>query len=78
MESNGNLSREDATLLLFLNEFGVDIILYNPAGHTDIENYIDPSLYDVHWLEEMVFEQEYQDFQQKEKSILKNFIKRIF
>ncbi|MED4402932.1 YceG family protein [Metabacillus fastidiosus] len=78
METNGEPSREDAALLLFLNEFGLDIILYNPAGHTDIENYIDSTYYDTHWLEEMVFEQEYQEFQRNEKSLFKKFIKRIF
>lgn len=78
METNGELSREDAALLLFLNTFGVDIIVYNPAGHMDLENYIDPLHYDVHWLEDMVFEQEYQQFQQRGDSVLKKFIKRIF
>lgn len=78
METNGELSREDAALLCFLNEFGVDIILYNPAGLVDIENYVDPSHYDVHWLEEMVFEQEYQEFQRTEKTLFQKFIKRIF
>ncbi|MFJ7935847.1 YceG family protein [Sporosarcina sp. NPDC096371] len=78
METNGAPSREDAALLLFLNQFGVDIILYNPAGHTDIEEYIDPANYDVHWLEDMVFGQEYQQQQIKEQSIFKKIIKSIF
>lgn len=78
MENNGAPSREDAALLLFLNRFGVDIILYNPAGHTDIEEYINPENYDVHWLEDMVFGQEYQQYQPKEQSIFKKFIKNIF
>jgi hypothetical protein len=77
-ETNGELSREDAALLLFLNTFGIDIILYNPAGHTDIESYIDPSYYDVHWLEEMVFNLEYQEFQPKKESLIKKIIKCIF
>ena len=78
METNGEPTREDAALLLFLNKFGVDLILYNPAGHTDIENYIEPHFYDVHWLEDMVFEQEYQEFQAKEESVFKKIIKRLF
>lgn len=78
METNGEPSREDAALLLFLNRFGVDIILYNPAGHTDIEDYIDPIHYDVHWLEDMVFGQAYQEFKPKEQSLFKKFIKGIF
>ena len=78
METNGAPSREDAALLQFLNRFGVDIILYNPAGHTDIEEYIDPANYDVHWLEDMVFGQEYQQPQVKEQSIFKKIIKKYF
>ncbi len=78
METNGKPSREDAAVLLFLNRFGVDIILYNPAGHTDIEEFIDPTHYDVHWLEDMVFGQEYQQFKPKGRSIFKKFIKNIF
>ena len=77
-ETNGELSREDAALLLFLNEFGLDIILYNPAGHNDIENYIDTALYDVHWLEDVVFNQEFAGFKKKSQSIISKFIKRIF
>lgn len=75
MEKNGEPSREDAALLLFLNEFGCDVIWYNPAGHNDIEQFINPSFYDVHWLEEVEFQQE---FQEKEESIIKKIIKKIF
>lgn len=75
MEKNGEPSREDAALLLFLNEFGLDLIWYNPAGHNDIEHYIDSSHYDTHWLEEVSFEQE---FQEKETSFIKRMVKRFF
>jgi len=78
METNGELSREDASLLLFLNEYGFDIILYNPAGHNDIEKYIDPSHYDVHWLEDVVFEQEYQESIPKDKSVFSKLFKKLF
>ena len=79
METNGEPSREDAALLNFLNEFGVDIILYNPAGHLDIEHYIEPLYYDVHWLEEVVFEQSFQDTPRNSgESIIKKIIKRYF
>lgn len=76
-EKSGEISREDAALLLFLNEFGIDIIHYNPAGHNDIENYIDEDYYDIHWLEDVVFEQEFQN-PQKNKSVFKRLINRIF
>lgn len=78
METNGEPSREDAALMAFLNEFGVDLVLYNPAGHTDIEKYIDSSYYDTHWLEEIAFEQEFQELRRKEKSILKKIMNGFF
>lgn len=72
-ELNGTLSRSDAALLLLLNQFGIDIVIYNPPGHNDVENFIDNDLYDTHWQEDVVFEQEY-----KEPSLLKKlFHQRI-
>ncbi|RBW70993.1 YceG family protein [Bacillus taeanensis] len=55
-EMNGSLSRSDAALLLLLNEMGVDLILYHPAGHNDVEQYITEDKFDVHRLDEMCFE----------------------
>ncbi|KAB2333581.1 YceG family protein [Bacillus mesophilum] len=72
-EVNGFLVRTDAALLLLLNQFGIDIVIYNPPGHNDIENFIDESLYDVHWLEDVVFDQEF-----KEPSIIKSTISKLF
>ncbi|WP_080845720.1 YceG family protein [Cytobacillus gottheilii] len=72
-EVNGFLVRTDAALLLLLNQFGIDIVIYNPPGHNDIENFIDERLYDVHWLEDVVFEQEF-----KEPSIIKSTISKLF
>lgn len=71
-ELNGTMTRTDAALLLLLNQFGIDIVLYNPPGHNDLENFIEDGLYDVHWLEDVVFEQEF-----KEPSLLKK-VKGIF
>jgi hypothetical protein len=68
-ELSGTLSRSDAALLQLLNHFGIDIIIYNPPGHNDIENYLDESLFDKHWLDEVVFDLEY-----KEPSILKKVL----
>lgn len=65
-ELNGHFTREDAAVLLLLNTFGIDIIIYNPAGHLDIENYINEGIFDEHWLEDVVFEMEY-----KEASLIK-------
>ncbi|WP_335869874.1 YceG family protein [Bacillus sp. 2205SS5-2] len=71
-EVNGSLSRSDAALLLFMNEIGFDIILYNPPGHNCIEQFIQVDVFDTHWLEEMIFELEF-----KEESVLQKFIKSI-
>ncbi|KAB2338189.1 hypothetical protein F7731_01060 [Cytobacillus depressus] len=71
-ELNGTMTRTDAALLLLLNQFGIDIVLYNPPGQNDLENFIEEGLYDVHWLEDVVFEQEF-----KEPSIFKK-VKGMF
>lgn len=68
-EVNGTFTREDAAILLLMNAIGLDIIIYNPPGHLDIENFVSEVTFDVHWLEDIVFELEY-----KEPS----FIKRGF
>lgn len=60
-ELNGMMTRTDAALLLLLNQFGIDIVVYNPPGHNDLENFIDEGVYDVHWLEDVVFEQEFKE-----------------
>ncbi|TKD68267.1 YceG family protein [Pseudalkalibacillus hwajinpoensis] len=71
-EMNGTLSRSDAVVLNLLNEFGLDIILYNPPGHQCIERYIDSSHFDIHWLEEMAFRQDF-----KEPSVFRKLFKSI-
>jgi Putative component of 'biosynthetic module' len=71
-EINGMLSRSDAARLLFFNELGVDITVYNPPGHNCIEQYIESSVFDTHWLEEMSFELEF-----KEPSFVKRFFRTL-
>ncbi|MCY8960279.1 YceG family protein [Bacillus atrophaeus] len=71
-EFNGELTRSDAAALLFLNEIGIDIAIYNPPGHQDIEHYIEEDQYDIHWLEDMVFQQDY-----KEPSIVRRLFRTI-
>ncbi|MTH55197.1 hypothetical protein GKZ89_17500 [Bacillus mangrovi] len=72
-EKNGPFSRSDAALLLLMNEFGMDITVFNPAGQNDLEHYIEESSFDVHWLEEVSFEEEF-----KESSPLKKIFKKWF
>lgn len=45
----------DAVKLLFMSSMGVDVIIYNPAGYNDIEDYIREEHYDIHRLEEIAF-----------------------
>lgn len=71
-QMNGTLTRNDAVLLLLLNQFGVDLILYNPSAHNDIETFITEGLFDTHWLEDVVFDQEF-----KETSFLKKNPKNL-
>jgi hypothetical protein len=76
-ELSGMLSRSDAALLLLLNQFGIDIILYNPPGHNDIENFIDERLFDKHWLEEMVFDLEYKEPSVFKKGLFQGILKNL-
>ncbi|RAS82915.1 YceG family protein [Priestia endophytica] len=71
-EKNGVLSRSDAALLLLLNEFGFDLFLYNPQGHNDLELYLNSECFDTHWLDEMVFGQDF-----KQPSIFRKVLKSM-
>lgn len=72
---NGSLTRPDAALLLLLNQLGVDLVIYNPAGHSDIEKYIDRSVFVSHWLEDVVFELELKEPSAFKKVIFQGIIK---
>lgn len=74
---NGILSRSDAALLLLLNQFGFDIVIYNPAGQSDIENYVHTDIFDTHWLEDLVFEQEYKEPSPLKKFTFSGFLKNL-
>jgi hypothetical protein len=76
-ELTGMLSRSDAALLLLLNQFGIDIILYNPPGHNDIENFLDERLFDKHWLEDVVFELEYKEPSIFKKGLFQGILKNL-
>ncbi|MFZ7944203.1 MULTISPECIES: YceG family protein [Bacillaceae] len=76
-ESTGPLSRSDAALLLLLNQFGIDIILYNPPGHNDIENYLDERLFDKHWLDDVVFDLEFKEPSLFKKGLLQGILKNL-
>ena len=69
---NGKLSRADASILLLLNELGLDIIIFNPTGNKDIEFYIEDNYFDSHMLEEVALDQEF-----KGKSIVQRFVASV-
>ena len=79
-EYAGNFSREDAVLLLILNQMGIDILLLNPTGQNDIEQYIDEQFYDIHWLDEMAFDENFfnEILSIQPKSVFKRLFKKIF
>jgi len=76
-ELAGMLSRSDAALLLLLNQFGIDIILYNPPGHNDIENFLDERLFDMHWLEDVVFDLEFKEPSIFKKGLFQGILKNL-
>ncbi|MEH6906467.1 YceG family protein [Neobacillus drentensis] len=76
-ELSGILSRSDAALILLLNQFGIDIILYNPPGHNDIESYLDERLFDTHWLEDVVFNLEFKEPSIFKKGLFQGILKNL-
>jgi hypothetical protein len=76
-ELSGKLSRSDAALILLLNHFGIDIIIYNPPGHNDIESYLDESLFDTHWLDEVVFNLEFKEPSKLKKVLFQGILKNL-
>ena len=76
-ESRGMLARSDAALMLLLNQFGIDIIVYNPPGHNDIENFLHDNLFDTHWLEDVVFELDYKEPFKLKKGFFQGILKNL-
>ncbi|XZF76431.1 YceG family protein [Bacillus sp. AL-1R] len=76
-ERDGELNRNDAALLLLLNEFGVDLILLNPTGQNDIELFVDEKFFDSHWLDEVTFDTEFQVLRPSGQSLIKNLFRKI-
>jgi hypothetical protein len=50
---------EDAVKLMFMSSFGIDVIIFNPAGYNDIEDFLRERYYDTHRLEEVDFNLNY-------------------
>lgn len=75
-EKDGELSREDAALLSLLNEFGIDIFIFNPTGQNDIELHISDEYFDSHWLEEISFNEEFKEIKSK-GNIIQNIVNKF-
>jgi len=71
-EENGNLSFEDCIMLSFMNSMGMDIIIYNPSGYNDIENYIYTEQYDIHRLENVSFKLHFKKYVERKKGFFGN------
>ncbi|MBU3182085.1 YceG family protein [Clostridium psychrophilum] len=71
-EDNGNLSFEDCIMLTFMNSMGIDIIIYNPSGYNDIENFIYPERYDTHRLEDVSFKLQFKKYTGRKKGFFGN------
>ena len=71
-EENGNLSFEDCIMLAFMNSMGLDIIIYNPSGYNDIENFIYTEQYDIHRLEDVSFKLRFKKYVEKKKGFFEN------
>lgn len=50
---------DDAVRLMFMSSLGIDVIVYNPAGFNDIEDFLREEYYDIHRLEEVKFNLSY-------------------
>ncbi len=72
-EKSGTFQRSDAALLALISEIGFDIVLYNPTGQNDLEQYVEESYYDLHLLEDRSFNEEFQ-----EESSFKKLFKKLF
>lgn len=61
--NNGNrfskVTFDDAVKLMFMNSMGIDIIIHNPAGYNDIEDFIKEQYFDIHNLEDVYFNLRY-------------------
>lgn len=55
--NNGNVfskvTFDDAVKLMFMASMGIDVIVYNPAGYSDIEDFIDGRYFDIHRLSDV-------------------------
>ncbi len=61
-EVNGELIFEDSILIYFFSSVGMDVFVFNPAGHNDVEIYLEESMYNKHHLAEVGFNLPFKSF----------------
>ena len=54
-EQSGEMQRQDAVLLIFLNMLGFDVLIFSPGGSLSIEHYIKAQLLNTFRLEKISF-----------------------
>lgn len=70
------LSKEDCYVLGFLNKIGIDIIVFSPAGLSDIQSYISTDVFSLIRLEKMNYEENYNNLKTlKKEGLFKRFFK---
>ena len=70
------LSKEDSYVLGFLNKIGIDIIVFSPAGLSDIQSYISTDVFSLIRLEKMNYEENYNNLKTlKKEGLFKRFFK---
>jgi hypothetical protein len=69
--TSGNFGVEDAILVWFLKDIGFDVLVFNPAGYRDIENYFTAGSFHTHSLEKMQVNVSYTKESKKENLISK-------
>lgn len=67
-ELNGYMTHDDALFFLFMASSGIDVFIFTPSAHNDVEEYIDEECYDKHYLEKIEFNLQY-----KSRSIFGRF-----
>lgn len=56
IDANENIaSLQDCILLIFLNLIGFDIIIFTPTGYQNIENYINPDLFEEYQIGDYIY-----------------------
>ena len=76
MEDAMVLDKEIGFLLLLLSKIGFDIIILSPGGDNSIENVISSKVIDIHRLDKMVYQFDFNEVEEENKSIFKKLFSK--